>query len=117
MKRILQKNIIKVVRTRNLIKIAEKDIEDARVDLAAAEKIIFDLLAEGAKVEDGKYTAGLEMYTPATRPPWKDLHLEHMKSHEGFQSLIYEAEVKTKYAQEPRQRLVVGETGRTKLTS
>jgi len=116
-RKILQKDIAKVVKARKLIKEAEEEIEKTRVSLEEAQTYVFELLLEGAKVEDGKYTAGLENYKPATRPPWKDLYFEHMRTqHEPFNSLIHEAEVKTKYEQPERQRLVVGETGR-KLAS
>lgn len=106
-----QKTLSGIMKLRRSIKFAKEEMEKESKLLSRMEQDVSTLLSQGWKVEPGKYTAGFEDYQPATRPPWKDLYVNHMVTIHGASKEATEADIKEEYKEEMTKRLVVAEVG------
>lgn len=86
---------------KNKVKDLEADIKDRETNIIAA-------LEAGATIEKGRFMPTLVQMPGQCRPPWKEVHLEHMLAEHLEPKAKTEETVRAQYPAEPYTALHIG---------
>lgn len=92
------------------LKDMRRKIKMLESELSTARLTIMSDYSSGMMVEPGRFTLGIEVREGASRPPWKDLYLDHMEEHHDLSKKQAENEARLAYPGETEKVLMIGVT-------
>lgn len=105
---ILQTRITDLVLREVEIKNLRRKIRDLESEISTIHLNLFSDFDAGFEVEPGAYTISVESRDGQSRPPWKDLYLDHFVSAHNVSKKQAENDAKSAYPGEPDRVLVIG---------
>lgn len=110
---ITQRRLAMLMAAREKRKAIEASLKECDELLGTAERGIMTMLLDGAEVEPGKYSAGMETKMGNCTPKWKDLYIEHMTMEHEVPAVEVEAKARALYpAAQKTVLVVVAKTGK-----
>lgn len=105
---ILQTRITDLVLREEEIKDLRRKIRALESEISTARLTIFSDLEAGFQAEPGRYTISVEARDGQSRPPWKDLYLDHFVSAHDISKKQAENDAREAYPGEVDKVLVIG---------
>jgi hypothetical protein len=105
---IAQTRITDLVLREEELKDLRRKIKTLESEIATARLTLFADLESGVRVEAGRYTLSLENKEGASRPPWKEIYLEHFVKEHNQSRKEAENNARLMYPGETERVLIVG---------
>lgn len=108
--RVSQKELIKFARAAEDLASLRRRMDETVAAMAQLESEILGRLSAGAKVEQGRYTAAVEMKRGQIRPAWKELYIEHFVNEHEMAAEMVEQQARKSCTPSISPVLVIGVT-------
>lgn len=112
-KKVTQRRLAVLMAKRELVKEHQKEADRFAKEVGDMEREVMSMLLDGADVEPGKWSAGMEAKLGNCTPKWKELYIEHMTMEHEEPAVVVEARAKALYpAAQKTVLVVVAKTGK-----
>ena len=105
--KVTQEQLANYLRLETDIPTMRKTLRQVETQLLAQQNTIVKMLSGGCKLELGTLTAVLEDDKLASRPPWKQIHIDHMSTEHDIPPVEVEQAARDAYPGNDFLRLVV----------